>query len=401
MHTRSFLAASALLLAALGCREDAESPTEPEAAPGPAVPGNYEEEEQELSFWQVSAGKGHTCGITTSSQAYCWGYNGSGALGNGTSDWTDPNNLRPIDVATTLRFRQIDAGDYGTCAVTTDDRVFCWGSFYTSSSTLPVQVGGNLRFRQVSASGEHACAIRYDDRRVYCWGWNAYGQLGDGTTTSRSTPRPVAGGRRFRQLTGGERHTCGLTTADEIFCWGSNRWGQVGDNSSPWVNVPQPSRIASSLHFSHVGAGTYHTCAVTTDSRAFCWGNGKSGQIGDGKTYLRFTPGAVAGGLLFRRLTGGRYHTCGETTTNRAYCWGSSSFGALGDRVVGASTSLKPAPVVGGLYFKQLSAGGLHTCGKTTASVGYCWGYNGWGRLGDGTTTDRASPTKVADAPIQ
>ena len=388
---RSFVAASALLLATPGCREDTGSPTGPEATnPEASVSAA-----STLVFWQVSAGGSHSCGLTTDFRAYCWGYNGSGALGN-TKDWDDPDNLRPVAVATTLRFRQIDArGDYGTCAVTTDDRVFCWGSFYSSSSTTPVKVGGSLRFRQVSASGQHACAVGYDDRRAYCWGWNAYGQLGDGTTISRSTPRPVAGARRFRQLTGGERHTCGVTTADEVFCWGSNRWGQIGDNSASSVNALQPSRIAGSLHFSHVGAGTYHTCAVTTDSRGFCWGNGRSGQIGDGKTYLRFTPRAVAGGLLFRRLTGGRSHTCGETTTNLAYCWGASEYGALGDGVAGSSISLKPEAVVGGLYFKQLSAGTHHTCGKTTAGVGYCWGYNAWGRLGDGTWTDRLVPTAI------
>jgi alpha-tubulin suppressor-like RCC1 family protein len=343
----------------------------------------------------VSSGHLHTCGITTDSRAYCWGENGFGELGDGTQT----ARLQPVAVATTLRFRQADASSYGTCAVTTDDRVFCWGAAFTGfQSTQPQPVGGNLRFRNLSASGEHVCAVRRDDDRAYCWGWNRWGQLGDGTRTDRSTPTAVAGGRRFRQLAGGERHTCGVTTSDEIFCWGANRWGQMGDDSSPWVDHLVPTRIAGARRYARLTAGRFHNCAVTTAFKAFCWGNGRSGQLGDGKAILRFSPRAVAGGHLFRRLTGGSQHTCGETTTNRAYCWGEDFYGGLGDGSVHSTPtdySLLPTAVVGGLQFAQLSAGEHYTCGKTTADVGYCWGFNAAGQLGDGTTTHRSRPTPI------
>jgi alpha-tubulin suppressor-like RCC1 family protein len=134
---------------------------------------------------------------------------------------------------------------------------------------------------------------------------------------------------------------------------------------------------------------------VTIASKAFCWGDGRSGQIGDGKNFLRFTPRAVAGGLTFRRLTGGYAHTCGETTNNRAYCWGSDLFGALGNGTADNDGSLRPTAVAGGLRFAQLSAGASFTCGKTTTDVGYCWGFNNEGQLGDGTTTSRSRPTPI------
>jgi len=389
MNSPSFIVASVLLLAALGCGDDPQSPTEPRRAPPPDMAAA-----SALAFWQVSAGRGHTCGITTDYRVYCWGDNLFGQLGDGTTE----QRLRPVAVGTRLRFRQLDAGNYSTCAVSTEYRLYCWGGLSPKDS-VPRAVGGERRFRQVSTGLEHACAVGYEDRLAYCWGGNQFGQLGDGTSGYgyRYPPQPVAGRRRFRQVTVGERHTCGVTTGDVVFCWGSNRWGQIGDDSSPWVNVLQPSRIASARLFSQVAAGAFHTCAVSTDSRAFCWGNGKSGQIGDGKTYLRFTPRAVSGGLLFRRLTGSRYHTCGETTDNRAYCWGIGEYGELGDGAAGPGRySLEPVRVAGRLYFKQLSAGYHYTCGKTTADVGYCWGYNAHGQLGDGTTTDRASPARVA-----
>jgi alpha-tubulin suppressor-like RCC1 family protein len=379
-----------LLVTVLGCADDAEAPS----APGGLAPVD-ETAAAALAYWQVSSGNLHACGITSDDRAYCWGYNGFGQLGSGTND----ASLTPVPVAGTRRFRQIDASDYGACALTTDDRAFCWGAaFYPVRTTSPQAVGGSLRFRQVSASGEHVCAVRRDDSRAYCWGTNSFGQLGDGTTTDRLTPTPVAGNRRFRQLAGGERHTCGVTTTDEIFCWGSNQWGQLGDGSSRTVDHLRPTRVAGTRRYESLTAGRFHTCAVTGTAKAFCWG--RQGAIGDGANVMRTTPRAVTGGLSFRRLTGGHNHTCGETTGNRAYCWGANFYGGLGDGTAGpvpVDYSLVPVAVAGGLQWRQLSAGSQFTCGKTTADVAYCWGYNGVGQLGDGTLENRNAPVRVAD----
>jgi alpha-tubulin suppressor-like RCC1 family protein len=345
---------------------------------------------------QVSAGGSHSCGITTDNRVYCWGDNDFGQLGDGSTT----GHRRPTAVATTLRFRQISANYYGTCALTTDDRLFCWGSVASGSqNSSPQRVGSGLHFRQISASGEHACAVGRDDELAYCWGLNTYGQLGDGTTSNRTNPVPVAGNLHFGQLAGGERHTCGMTTDNRIYCWGSNRWGQIGDGSSSSAVHLEPSRVAGTLRYANVTAGRLHTCAVSMASKAFCWGDGRSGQIGDGKTILRFKPQAVAGGLTFRRLTGGYNHTCGVTTSNKGYCWGGNFYGALGDGSADPTPtafSSVPVAVVGGLVFQQLATGTHFTCGTTTENVGYCWGYNAGAQLGDGTTTNRDTPGRIA-----
>jgi alpha-tubulin suppressor-like RCC1 family protein len=216
--------------------------------------------------------------------------------------------------------------------------------------------------------------------------------LGDGTTTTRLTPVAVAGGRQFRQVSAGSAHGCGVTPSDRAFCWGQNSNGQLGDGSNPRVSLV-PVLVAGGHPFRQVDAGGAHTCAVTTTDRAFCWGNGRNGQIGDGKTFLRFTPRRVAGGLLFDRVSAGEFHSCGETPGNRAYCWGSSNTGQLGDGTM--TQRLTPVPVVGGLTFSQVSAGGHHTCGVTTANRAYCWGFNQSGQLGDGTRMDRLRPVAV------
>ena len=362
----------ALLVPLLGCRDDEDGPT----APAEAEPAQLAAAVS-ISFRQVSAGGSFACGVNTNNRAFCWGQN-------------------PAAVVTTARFRQLDAGDFTVCAVTTEDRLFCWGAGF---STQPQAVGGSRRFRNAGVGQEHFCAVGRDDGRAYCWGDNRWAQLGDGTTTSRSTPTPVAGSRRFRQLALGERHTCGLTTGDEIFCWGANQWGQLGFESDRFELFPVPTKVAGTRWYANLTAGRFHTCAVTNASKAFCWGDGRNWQIGDGKNFLRFTPRAVAGGLTFSRLTAGYQHTCGETTDNRAYCWGADLYGAQGDGETDPQLNdfnPRPTAVVGGLRFAQLSAGRDFTCGVTPADVGYCWGDNGGGQLGDGSGTNQSRPTRIA-----
>ena len=395
----ALLLAPALLVTALGCREDAQAPTAPEVIP----PVNASATGA-LAFRQLSAGGLQTCGLTEENRAYCWGYNGSGAIGDGTTT----TRLTPVAVAGTLRFRQVDAGVFHTCAVTTDYRAYCWGANRfgalgdgtTDTRLQPVAVEGGHQFRQIDAGQYHTCG-RTTENRVYCWGNNGSGQLGTGTNSGPETcdfspcsTRPVAvvGTLAFRQISAGGNHTCGVAGASRAYCWGDNAFGQIGDSSTV-VRRLKPSRVAGGLEFRQVDAGMYHSCGVTTGDRAFCWGNGRSGQIGDGKPYLRFWPRRVAGGLSFTRVSTEGFHTCGETTENRAWCWGENSSGQLGD---GTTTRrLKPVAVAGGLFFSQVSAGS-HTCGRTPAAVAYCWGYNGEGELGDGTTTQRLRPVPVA-----
>jgi alpha-tubulin suppressor-like RCC1 family protein len=333
---------------------------------------------------------------------YCWGWNFNGQLGDGTTT----SRPRPVAVGGALRFRQVSAnlgiGGGHTCAVTTDDRLYCWGwnqfgqvgDGTTVQRLRPVAVAGGQRFRRVDGGSAHTCAVGYSDNRAYCWGGNSSGQLGNGTTSGRLVPAAVTGPIRFREVSTGVDHTCGVSTENWAVCWGGNRQGQIGDNSNATHRLT-PTRIASTRKFRQLDAGRSHTCAVSaTDGRAFCWGNGRQGQLGNGKRYLSFKPRAVAGGLSFDRMSAGAEYSCGETTTNRAYCWGWNESGMLGDGTT--TTRLTPVAVKGNLFFSQLSAGGDHTCGRTPKSVAYCWGGNDFGQLGDGTTTARLTPRAVA-----
>jgi alpha-tubulin suppressor-like RCC1 family protein len=405
------LCLGAAVLTGISCRDDTTAgPTEsgaPEAGSALATTTTTP-----LAFSQVSAGLLHTCGVTTDHRAYCWGWNVFGQVGNGTSNYAQRT---PALVAGGLRFRQISAGWYNTCGVTTGYRAYCWGN----GILRPMAVPGGHYFRQVSTDEDHTCGVTTDDR-AYCWGVNVFGELGNGTTdpsgNSHATPVAVAGGLRFRQVSTGPYHSCGATTNDRAYCWGGDRFGEIGDGSAHGTCMfsgnalpcrKSPTLVVGGYRFRQVEAGGGlgpgeggeggtdggRTCGVTTDNRAFCWGDGSHGQLGNGTRSIVFSPRRVSGGLPFRNVSAGLQPTCGVTTSNRAYCWGDNTWGAVGD---GTTTErLTPSAVAGGLYFRQVSAGGYHTCGTTPGSVAYCWGSNGTGSLGDGTTTRRLRPRAV------
>jgi uncharacterized protein YjdB/alpha-tubulin suppressor-like RCC1 family protein len=214
---------------------------------------------------------------------------------------------------------------------------------------------------------------------VYCWG---DGPLGDGATSSSAVPVAVAGGVTFVAVTVGASGACGLATGGDAQCWGS---------------LPEP--VGGGLTFAALttsGVGGFgHTCGLTTNGAAYCWGANGAGQLGDGSTTDRAYPVAVAGGHTFSALTASGGHTCGLTTEGQAYCWGENRFGQLGNGSTDAG--LVPVAVSGGLTFSAVSASGsTHTCGVATDGAAYCWGANGAGQLGDGSTVSSSTPVAVA-----
>jgi alpha-tubulin suppressor-like RCC1 family protein len=344
----------------------------------------------------VSAGQLYTCALTTGGIAYCWGGNVYGQLGSGTATV----RYTPVPIAGGLSFASLTAGTSHTCGVTIGGTAHCWGynpggqlgDGTTTNRYTPVPVANGLSFASLTAGNAHTCGLTTAGT-AYCWGRNGSGQLGDGTTVDRTTPVPVANGLSFASLTAGGGHTCGLTTAGTAYCWGYNFAGQLGDGTT--VDRTTPALVTRGLSFASLAAGYGHTCGVTTSGSAYCWGSNGEGQLADGTHVDRTTPEPVRGGLSFAPvIAGGLEHTCGVTTGGSAYCWGDNDHGQLGDGT-DLDRFITPVPVAGGLSFASLTAGTGHTCGVTGAGSLYCWGDNGHGRLGDGTTTNRYIPVSV------
>jgi alpha-tubulin suppressor-like RCC1 family protein len=251
----------------------------------------------------------------------------------------------------------------------------------TAGSSDPFGVTLTVGAINAAAMGDHTCALTTGG--TYCWGSNNSGQLGYGTIGGAdSVPGPVTGGLTFTQVSGGNRHTCALTAAGAAYCWGLNNNGQLGNNSTTASDVPVA--VSGGLTFSSISAGYRHTCGVA-GAALYCWGNDGNGQLGDDATLAqKLVPTIVAGGLSWSAVTAGLLHTCGLTTGGDAYCWGYDGYGQLGND---AAFTQQPTPVVvaGGRTWSDLSAGGYHTCGVDASGVGLCWGNNWYGKLGADT----------------
>lgn len=206
-----------------------------------------------ISWQMIRPGAYHTCGLATSGKAYCWGLNGAGQLGTDAANQDCggvPCASQPLPVNTNLSFEDIVAAGVlrnieHSCGLVADGTAYCWGyngsgqlgDGTNASRTTPTRVSGGIAFVSITAYGEFTCGLD-GAGRAYCWGDNEFGQLGDGTLTSSNTPIPVAGGHVFAQLATGWKHACGVTTGGEVFCWGRNEYGQLGDGTTTDSSVP-------------------------------------------------------------------------------------------------------------------------------------------------------------------
>lgn len=349
---------------------------------------------------QVAAGGFHTCILTTAGGVKCWGRNSSGQLGDGTT--ADRSTLVDV-VGLESGVAGLSVGAYHTCALTATGGVKCWGANgygqlgdgTWSGKSTPVDVPGlGSAVAALAAGGFHTCAVMTTGGGK-CWGHNESGQLGDGTTADKNTPVDVAGlVSGATGLAPGYRHTCALTTADGAKCWGWNDYGQLGDGTTTNWSMPV-NVIGLESGVAAVRAGRWHTCALTVMGRVKCWGGNSSGQLGDGTTAQKGTPVDVAGlGEGVVALAAGEWHACALSAAGGVKCWGANDYGELGD----GTTANKSTPVdVAGLESEVagLTAGGCHTCALTAGGQVKCWGRNDYGQLGNGMAAHKSTPGDV------
>ncbi len=364
-----------------------------------------------LALAAVSAGQQHTCGVTTTGEALCWGSNSSGQLAA-----LPTSSSKPLPISGAVTWAGIHAGHRNTCGRSVTGKAYCWGNneysqvgngTWSVRQDTPAAVAGGLAVRRVDVSlgsttgsvtsnqGFVNCALT-TSARVYCWGDGRFGQIGNGRTDEQAVP-VLLSASSFGSAAAGAAHSCAIDISGRAFCWGVNANGQLGTGSTALTELcdglvcsTTPRPVSTSLVFvpGSLTVGTYHSCAIS-NGQAFCWGANGAGAIGDGSTTGRTTPVAVAGGIEFSALSAGDAFSCGLGSSGTGYCWGRALGGGT------ASPQLVPAPVEGGISFTQIDAGGSHACGITNEGAGYCWGLNASGQLGNGTITSSSHPVRV------
>ncbi|MEK7286081.1 MAG: OmpA family protein [Nitrospirota bacterium] len=367
----------------------------------------------------ISAGGEHTCAVTEAG-VQCWGGNRFGQLGDGTTT----NRLMPVSVLGLANDMVAVAAGYShTCALTTSGGVKCWGrnadgqlgNESTTDSVVPVLVSGLATgVSAISAGFYHTCALKTSGQ-VSCWGYNASGQLGNGTLKSSAVPVDVSESSTIMAVSVGYDHSCVLTDRGSVKCWGSNRFGQLGKGIG--TNPVSVAVSGFSKGVISMTAGGHHTCVLKETKGVKgvqCWGDNRSGQLGKStKTDPLTAVGLPSVGYGRWSLAAGASHTCALIAAMDIQCWGRNHSGQLGNGTrkggsipVAASpasgatpaTPVKDAPPLllsGGL--RAITAGFDHTCAVLSDGGVSCWGNNTSGQLGNGNTTISFVPVTVTN----
>ena len=298
----------------------------------------------------------------------------------------------------------VSAGGPHDCAVVPSLGISCWGAGKLGNgpstsdwNSTPVAISGLLGAIAVDASGAHDCVV-VPGGGVKCWGWNEFGQLGDGTYEDSDTPVAVSGLSGVTEVSAGFYQTCALLSSGDVRCWGANAFGQLGDGTTDNSNTPVPVNGLSG-EATAISTGYTHTCALLSGGTVECWGSNHFGELGDGTTssVLEATPEPqeVVGVDNAVAVSAGEEFTCALLSTGTIKCWGWDGYGQLGNGSFGTGTPF-PTSVLGITHAVAVSAGRAHVCALISDGTAECWGLNHSGELGNGTYAYETSNTPVA-----
>ena len=343
--------------------------------------------------------------VASACDAYAWGGNDTGALGNGTTD----ASAAPVAASSTDTWSTLQAGAYHSCGIATDLALWCWGSNgngrlgdgTTTARLTPVRIGTANDWTAIAPGTRHTCGVRSGE--LWCWGQGTAGQLGTGGTSGSLTPVRVGTASDWTAVTAGARSSCGLRSGGALWCWGLNDDGQLGVGDT--TNRLTPTSVAGT--WSQVEAGAAHTCGVSTAQDLYCWGDDEYQQLGDGGTpgtvgVDQTTPVEIGQGQDWNVASAGGRLSCavGDDAAEgrNLACWGGEAqrdSGCTGPHGSNAPTTPCDVDASNDDYW-HVAAGWRHGCAIRTGGIMRCWGDNEWGQVGDGSTTDRATPVAPA-----
>ena len=377
----------------------------------------------------VAAGaSGYFCGSLQDGKVECWGEGASGVLGNGTTtSSSSPVAVSALSGATALATSHNPGGgaDGFSCALLSGGTVECWGfnnfgqlgnGTMTSSSSTPVAVSGLNGVTAIATGFNSACAL-LSGGAVECWGDNTYGELGNGTTTSSSTPVAVSGLSGATAVALGYPHyACALLSGGTVECWGGDDDRAIDGGTStgpetcagaPCATKPVAVSGLNDVTAIAIGSGydlgSYsYACALLSGGTVECWGGNSHGELGSGTTTASSTPVAVSGLSGATAVATGYDGNCAVLSGGTVECWGDNTYGQLGN---GTSTgpqmcngnpcSMMPVAVSGLSGATAVATGNTYNCALLSGGTVECWGNNGDGQLGNGTTTNSSTPVAV------
>jgi alpha-tubulin suppressor-like RCC1 family protein len=258
-------------------------------------------------------------------------------------------------------------------------------AIFTLAQATPIQ----NQAIQIATGEFHSLALK-DDGSVWSWGFNNYGQLGDGTTTDKNIPVQVSDLSHVTMVTAGRDHSLALKDNGTVWAWGHNEYGKLGDGTA--INRSTPVQVSGLSNVTMISTGYYHSLVLKDDGSVWAWGNNYYGQLGDGTTTNRNSPVKVFSGVI--RIFTGYYHSMALKNDGSVWTWGYNNYGQLGDGTTTDKSS--PVQVTGLSHVTRISAAYSYSMALKDDGSVWAWGYNNYGQLGDGTTTNKSSPVQVS-----
>ncbi len=347
---------------------------------------------QSVAFTALALGSNGTCGLDATHHLYCWGGH---VLPAPPGAWTESGYPGPIAGAGYV------ALDFWTtpCTLDTLGTGYCWFAWGGGSTTGVVALSsGDAHNCSLDAAGTVRCAGLNDRGQAGSSGSGCSigGKGGSSSISCVPAPTAVVDAPLLSAISLGRSHSCGLSTDGTAYCWGDNAHGQLGDSGTAWRY--QARAVAGDGRFTAISAGDSFTCALDAAGATWCWGRNDAGQLGNGTTAAAAVPQRVQGAPAFVALGSARgAHICALTAGGEAWCWGSNGALQLGSPTASVGV---PVAVVTALRFRSVAAGGSHSCGMDTAGVAWCWGGNDQGQLGaGGIGAGSPTPQRVASQP--
>lgn len=358
------------------------------------------------------------CGITKTSALQCWGSNYAGQLGNGERTNRETPKETPAEVIGLGSGVTAASGGWGHICAIANASLKCWGANDSgqvgngrmASSALPIPVVGiSGDTNAIGGGGFHVCAAT-PAGGLRCWGGNWAGQIGADAAFFAERAVPMAGlTGKVIAIAGSVNHTCVVIEGGAVKCWGANDSGELGNDSTTQTAAPVDVKgLNSGVRAISIGSGDgyggnpfsfeTHVCALTTAGGVKCWGANAFGELGNNSRSNSSVPVDVTGlSSGVSAIAAGREHSCAVTTVGGVKCWGGNGAGQLGLGSTSVISSAVPVDVPGlSGGVRAIAAGLTHTCAVLTTGAAKCWGGNEAGQLGNNSTTDAAAPVDVA-----